>query len=166
LAGLAVTRVFGMALNELVDKVAELKPVKMRGERRTRNRITILDDSYNSNPEAARSMIDVLRAEPAERRIAVLGEMLELGHMAEKLHRDLGSYAANAGIDVLVGVCGASQAMVQEAIAAGLNGAAFFFESPEAAGDFLRNFVHEGDAVLFKGSRATHVEKALARIEG
>nr|MDQ2944654.1 UDP-N-acetylmuramoyl-tripeptide--D-alanyl-D-alanine ligase [Acidobacteriota bacterium] len=165
LAGLAVAHVLGIELSELVEAVEGLRPGKMRGERITRDGITILNDSYNSNPEAARSMIDVLHDEPAQRRIAVLGEMLELGRMAEKLHRDLGTYVAKAGVDVLVGVRGASRFMVEEAIENGLDRTAFFFDEPEAAGTFLKDFVQQGDAILFKGSRGTHVEKALARIE-
>ncbi|MBV9081549.1 MAG: UDP-N-acetylmuramoyl-tripeptide--D-alanyl-D-alanine ligase [Acidobacteriaceae bacterium] len=166
LAGLAVARVFGIELRDLIERVAALRPAKMRGERVSRGGVTILNDSYNSNPEAARSMIDVLRAEPARRRIAVLGEMLELGQMAERLHRDVGAYAAKAGVDVLVGVCGVSRFTVEEAVKAGLDShAALFFEDPESAGSFLRGFVKAGDAILFKGSRGTHVEKALARME-
>jgi UDP-N-acetylmuramoyl-tripeptide--D-alanyl-D-alanine ligase len=166
LAGLAVAHVLAIELSTLVEAVERLRPGKMRGEKSTRAGITILNDSYNSNPEAARSMIDVLRAEPAERRIAVLGEMLELGRMTEKLHRDLGSYVAKAGVDVLVGVRGASRFMVDEAMSHGLDRTAFFFDEPDAAGAFLKDFVRQGDAILFKGSRGTHVEKALARIEG
>ncbi len=166
LAGLAVARVFGIKLGDLTAEVSNLSPGKMRGERTRSRGITVLNDSYNSNPEAARSMIDVLREEPAERRIAVLGEMLELGRLAEGLHRELGMYVARAGIDVLVGVRGASWSMVDEAKKAGLSDrAAFFFQEPEAAGEFLRSFVRPGDAVLFKGSRGTHVERALATME-
>ena len=83
----------------------------------------------------------MLREEPAKRRIAVLGEMLELGGMSEALHREIGHYVAKAGVDVLVGVRGASRSMVEEAQKAGLqHHAAFFFEEPESAGDFLREF--------------------------
>jgi len=117
-------------------------------------------------------MIDVLVAEPAARKIAVLGEMLELGRWAEALHRELGRYAAGHGVDILIGVSGASRFMVDEATAAGLgkhaevcNQPAFFFEDSETAGEFLREFVRPGDAVLFKGSRGTHVERVLARME-
>ncbi|HEY7303679.1 MAG TPA: UDP-N-acetylmuramoyl-tripeptide--D-alanyl-D-alanine ligase [Bryobacteraceae bacterium] len=166
LAGLAVATAFHVPLSELTPVVAGLLTGKMRGERYAWRGATVLDDSYNSNPEAARSMLDVLRDEPARRRIAVLGEMLELGHMAERLHRELGAYAAQSGVDVLVGVRGASRLMVEEAQKAGLAGnAALFFEDPEPAGDFLREFVRPGDAILFKGSRGTHVERALAAME-
>lgn len=165
LAGLAVAKLFDIEARDLIEAVAHLSPGKMRGERSSWRGVTILNDSYNSNPEAARSMIDVLRREPAERRIAVLGEMLELGHMAESLHRDLGNYVANAGVDVLVGVRGVSRFMVEEAKQAGMIHAAFFFEEPKQAGHFLREFVRPGDAILFKGSRSTRVEDALATME-
>ncbi len=109
LAGLAVATLFRIKFEDLVDTVARLRPGKMRGERRVHGGITILDDSYNSNPDATRFMIDVLRAEPARRRVAVLGEMLELGSWAETLHCEVGAYAAKAGIDVLVGIHGAAR---------------------------------------------------------
>jgi UDP-N-acetylmuramoyl-tripeptide--D-alanyl-D-alanine ligase len=166
LAGLAVARLFEIPLEKLIDIVAELAPGKMRGERLQLRGAIILNDSYNSNPEAARSMIDVLMKEKAERKIAVLGEMLELGRWAEPLHRDLGRYAAENGVDVLIGVGGASQWMIEESIKSGLQSdAARFFEDSESAGIFLRDFVQPGDAVLFKGSRGTHVERALAKME-
>ncbi|HEX3683096.1 MAG TPA: UDP-N-acetylmuramoyl-tripeptide--D-alanyl-D-alanine ligase [Bryobacteraceae bacterium] len=165
LAGLAVAKLFDIEPRELVESVARLAPGEMRGERSHWRGITILNDSYNSNPEAARNMIDVLRQEPAERRIAVLGEMLELGRLAESLHRDLGNYVANAGVDVLVGVSGVSRFMVEEASRAGMTHAAFFFENPGDAGAFLREFVRGGDAILFKGSRGVHVERTLAAMK-
>jgi UDP-N-acetylmuramoyl-tripeptide--D-alanyl-D-alanine ligase len=165
LAALAVAKLFDIQPGELVESVARLAPGEMRGERSRWRGITILNDSYNSNPEAARNMIDVLRQEPAERRIAVLGEMLELGRLAESLHRELGNYIANAGVDVLVGVSGVSRFMVEEASRAGMTHAAFFFENPGEAGAFLREFVRAGDAILFKGSRGVHVERTLAAMK-
>jgi UDP-N-acetylmuramoyl-tripeptide--D-alanyl-D-alanine ligase len=164
LAGIAVARVFGIAAANLVDAVARLKPGRMRGERFTHRGILILNDCYNSNPDAARAMIDVLRDTPAQRRVAVLGEMLELGRWSEVLHRDVGRYAVECGMSVLVGVRGAAKTMVDAAVKAGLSeAAAYFFETPESAGEHLRAIAREGDAVLFKGSRGTRVEKALER---
>jgi UDP-N-acetylmuramoyl-tripeptide--D-alanyl-D-alanine ligase len=166
LAGIAVASVVGIQPAELVTAVANLTPGKMRGERKLWHGITVLNDSYNSNPEAVRNMLDVLHGEPAERRIAVLGEMRELGGMSEQLHRELGAYAVRAGIDVVVGIHGAARFIVESALTAGANAnAVFFFTEPEPAGDFLRGFVKTGDAILFKGSRGTKVETALARME-
>jgi len=167
LAGLAVARVFSIPLERLREAVHSLAPGKMRGERLEHNGVIIWNDSYNSNPEAARAMIDVLRSTPARRRVAVLGEMLELGPSTEPLHRDIGRYVAAQGIDVLVGIRGAARFTVEEAVRAGLSdGAAYFFEDPAAAGDFLSGMLREGDAVLFKGSRGVKVERALERVLG
>jgi UDP-N-acetylmuramoyl-tripeptide--D-alanyl-D-alanine ligase len=111
-------------------------------------------------------MLDVLKSEAAERRIAVLGEMRELGQMSEQLHRQLGEQAVKAGIDVIIGIHGAARFLVESAVQAGARPkAALFFDEPAAAGEFLKDFVKPGDAILFKGSRGTQVETALARME-
>jgi UDP-N-acetylmuramoyl-tripeptide--D-alanyl-D-alanine ligase len=162
LAGIAVAEIYGIAPESLREAVAELQPPKMRGERIWYQRMELLNDCYNSSPDAAKSMIDVLRDTPAPRRIAVLGEMRELGRWSEPLHRDIGNYVAASGIDVLVGIRGAARMMVDAAILAGLPvSAAYFFEDPGKAGSALRNIAREGDAILFKGSRGTQVERAL-----
>jgi UDP-N-acetylmuramoyl-tripeptide--D-alanyl-D-alanine ligase len=161
LAALAVGTVFGIAPEKMREAVASFAAGKMRGERTEHNGIVIWNDCYNSNPEAAQSMIDVLHETPAARRIAVLGEMLELGHAAEELHRQVGRYAATHGVDMLIGVRGAARAMVEAASRAGLE--ARFFEDPAEAGERARELARPGDAVLFKGSRGVKVEKALER---
>ena len=163
LAGIAVADVFGIAPERLQDRVKNLAIGKMRGVRREIRGITIFDDCYNSNPDAARAMLDVLRDTPARRRIAVLGEMLELGHWAEPLHRDVGTYAVECGVDVLVGIGGAASYILDAAKRKGLGaGAALFFENPVDAGRALKELAAPGDAILFKGSRGVHVERALA----
>jgi UDP-N-acetylmuramoyl-tripeptide--D-alanyl-D-alanine ligase len=164
LAGIAVAGIYGISPAHLQDVVSALAPGKMRGERFTAHGIQILNDCYNSNPDAARAMIGVLRDTPARRRIAVLGEMLELGRWSECLHRDVGRYVAECGIDVLVGIRGAARFTVDAAVEAGLAvDAAYFFDDPANAGDYLRQIAQEGDAILFKGSRGTRVELALER---
>jgi len=162
LAGIVLADLYGIERQKLVPVVEQLVPGRMRGERFFHNGILIFNDCYNSNPDAARAMIAVLRDAPARKRIAVLGEMLELGRWAEPLHRDVGKYAAAQGIDVLVGIRGAACCMLDAATRAGLRaGAAFFFETPEEAGRKLREIAEPGDAILFKGSRGVHVERAL-----
>ncbi len=167
LAAISVAYAMGIAPDRLPAAVATLVTGKMRGERFERGGVTVIDDCYNANPEAMRSMLEVLRGTPGRRHIAVLGEMLELGREAEALHRGIGRFAAELGIDALMGVRGAARFMVEEATKAGLSdSAASFFNSAEEAGDFLAGYVLPGDAVLFKGSRGVEVEKAMDRAFG
>ena len=164
LAGLAVASLYGIGFAKLVDVVRDLAAPPMRGQRIVHDGVVVLNDCYNSNPEAARAMIEVLRDTPAKRRIAVLGEMLELGRWSEPLHRDVGRYAAASGIDVLIGIRGEACHLVDAAREAGLAvNAAFFFSDATAAGEHLRRIAQPGDAILFKGSRGSHVEHALER---
>jgi UDP-N-acetylmuramoyl-tripeptide--D-alanyl-D-alanine ligase len=78
------------------------------------------------------------------------------------MHRGVGRYAVERGVDVVVGIRGAARYIVDEAARAGL--AAHFFEDSAAAGEFVRELVRPGDVVLFKGSRAVQVERALERV--
>jgi len=159
LAAIAVARELGVAPERLREPVRTFTVGKMRGQRMEHNGITIWNDCYNANPEAVESMIGVLRQTPATRRIAVLGEMLELGHASDALHRQVGRYAAEHGIDLVIGVRGSARALVEAAGAA-----ARFFEEPTAAGDFVRSIARPGDAILFKGSRGVRMELALERV--
>jgi UDP-N-acetylmuramoyl-tripeptide--D-alanyl-D-alanine ligase len=159
LAAIAVAREFGVAPERLREPVRTFTVGKMRGERVEHNGITIWNDCYNSNPEAVESMIGVLNETPATRRIAVLGEMLELGEAADSLHRQVGRYAAEHGIDLVIGVHGSARTLVDAA-----GGDARFFEEPTAAGDFVRSIARPGDAILFKGSRGIRMELALERV--
>ena len=161
LAAIAVAQVFEISPERLRPAVASFTVGSMRGERTEHEGIVIWNDCYNSNPEAAQSMLDVLRETPAVRRIAVLGEMLELGLAGEELHRQVGRYAARRGVDLLIGVRGAARAMVEAAAQAGVE--AEFFADPAEAGQRVREVARPGDAVLFKGSRGVKVEKALER---
>jgi UDP-N-acetylmuramoyl-tripeptide--D-alanyl-D-alanine ligase len=159
LAALAVASVFQIDPQRLRDAVRSFATGKMRGERTERRGIAIWNDCYNSNPEAAESMLDVLRETPAARRIAVLGEMMELGQAAPDLHRRVGRYAAKTRIDFLIGLRGNARAMVESAAEAGLPST--FVETALQAAEWAAKFVRPGDAILFKGSRSVRVEDAL-----
>jgi UDP-N-acetylmuramoyl-tripeptide--D-alanyl-D-alanine ligase len=164
LAAIAVAQVFGIAPKRLREAVRTFTPGPMRGERLDHNGIAVWNDCYNSNPEAVQSMIDALCETPAERRIAVLGEMLELGNLSAALHRQVGRHTAQRGIDLLVGVRGAAREIVAGALEAGFpQDAAWFFEDPEEAGSLVRAQARPGDAVLFKGSRGVRLERALEK---
>ncbi len=154
-AALAVARTFGIELSSLVEAVRRLTHVGMRGEVRRVGGVTVIDDCYNANPAAMKAMLDVLENTPARRRVAVLGEMRELGARSVALHQEIGAAVSAAGIDHLIAVGGDA---VQMASAAG--GSAEFYETPEAAGLRLAEYLSPGDAVLVKGSRGVALERA------
>jgi UDP-N-acetylmuramoyl-tripeptide--D-alanyl-D-alanine ligase len=166
LAGLAVARAFEIPFERLRDAVATFAIGKMRGERLEHDGVIVWNDCYNSNPEAVDAMLEVLRSTPARRHIAVLGEMLELGHAAEFLHRQAGRCAAESGLDALVAVQGAARFMAEEAVRAGMppHSVHFFERSGGAAGEFVRELAQPGDAILFKGSRGVEIERVMEKV--
>jgi len=159
LAGIAVGIEAGIALRDCCAALEPLRPEDKRGQVIRVRGATIINDAYNSNPEALKSMVATLAAVPAQRRILVAGEMLELGHEAEALHRASGVAAAKAGINIVVGVRGAAKHIADAARQAGVE--ALFFETPEEAGEWLLEHLKPGDAVLLKASRGVRLERAL-----
>lgn len=159
LAAVAVGVDRGLNPGEAVAALSTLVPSDKRGQVLQLDNITVINDCYNSNPKALHAMVDALTGMPAKRRIVVAGEMLELGPAAEEMHRSAGAHAAAKKIDVLIGVRGLAQAMVEGARRAGSR--AEFVETPEEAGEWLARETHDGDVVLLKASRGVKLEKAL-----
>lgn len=160
MAGLAVALEAGVELNAAVAGLSTLAAGDKRGQMLELGGATILNDCYNSNPEALKSMIHTLAARPTEgRRILIAGEMLELGEHAEALHAACGKAAAEAGIDLVVGVQGNAKHLATAAVAASAQ--AVFLLDAVAAGQWLAQNVRAGDVVLVKGSRGVHLEKAI-----
>jgi UDP-N-acetylmuramoyl-tripeptide--D-alanyl-D-alanine ligase len=144
---------------EAVGALATLVPADKRGQVLQVGNITVINDCYNSNPKALEAMVDALAAIRAKRRIVVAGEMLELGSAGEEMHRQAGQHISEKKIDVLVGVRGLAQAMVESARKAGTS--AEFVAGPEEAGEWLARETRDGDVVLLKASRGVKLEKAL-----
>jgi len=159
LAAVSVGLARGLKLSETVAALATLRPADQRGQVLQLGNITIIDDCYNSNPKALHAMIDALAAMPASRRILVAGEMLELGPAGEEMHRAAGRHAAAKRVDLLVGVRGLAEAMVEAAKQAGAH--AEFVATPDQAGEWLAREARDGDVVLLKASRGVKLEKAL-----
>jgi UDP-N-acetylmuramoyl-tripeptide--D-alanyl-D-alanine ligase len=163
LAAIAVGLESGMTLAEAVAVVATLAPPDKRGQVVQLGNIMVINDCYNSNPTALRAMTDALADIPAQRRIVVAGEMLELGPDAEEMHRECGRYIAEKKIDFLLGVRGQAKQMVDAAKKGGI--AAEFVATPEAAGEWLSRRTRAGDVVLMKASRGVKLEKALEKLQ-
>jgi UDP-N-acetylmuramoyl-tripeptide--D-alanyl-D-alanine ligase len=159
LAAVAAGLARGMKPSDAVAALATLAPPDKRGQVLQLGNITVINDCYNSNPKALGAMVDALAAMKAGRRIVVAGEMLELGPTGEAMHRAAGQHVAEKKINVLVGVRGLAQAMVEGARQAGTQ--AEFVVTPEEAGEWLARETHDGDVVLLKASRGVKLEKAL-----
>lgn len=167
LAATAVAIRFEIPLSDIVERAALLKPVARRGEITKAGSVTIVDDSYNSNPTALSRALAMVAAETRfPRKIAVLGEMLELGEAGESLHRGLGEEAAAAGLTALVAVGGANaKALAGGAIAAGMAaGNVHYADNSTEAAEIAAALVHAGDLVLVKGSRGIRTEVVVDRL--
>jgi UDP-N-acetylmuramoyl-tripeptide--D-alanyl-D-alanine ligase len=161
LAAVSVALGRGLKMPEAVAALATLKPADKRGQVLQVGNITVINDCYNSNPKALNAMVDALANMKAGRRIVVAGEMLELGPAGEAMHREAGKHLAEKKIDVLLGVRGLAEAMVEGARQAGAK--ADFVATPEEAGDWLARETRDGDVVLLKASRGVKLEKALEK---
>jgi len=159
MAGLAVALEAGVDLDAAVAALETLKAGDKRGEVIEVAGAILLNDCYNSNPEALCSMIHTLAARPAKRRILVAGEMLEQGEHGPELHTACGRAAAEAGLDLVAGVGGNAEHLAAAACRGGV--AALFLPDAEAAGHWLKKNLRKGDVVLVKGSRGVHLERAI-----
>ncbi len=159
MAGLAVALEAGVELDAAIRALETLTAGDKRGELIEIGGATLLNDSYNSNPEALRSMIRTLASREAQRRILIAGEMLELGEHGPALHTACGKAAAEAGLDFVVGVRGNAEHLAVAACASGV--ASVFLPDAEAAGRWLSRNLREGDVVLVKGSRGVRLERAI-----
>jgi UDP-N-acetylmuramoyl-tripeptide--D-alanyl-D-alanine ligase len=168
LAATAVALDFGIPLSTVVERAATLTPADRRGVvRRLRAGVTLVDDSYNSSPSALMNALDVIGRETrAARKVAVLGEMLELGAHANALHEDCGRAAAVAGLGLLFAIGGKpAQALARAAVAAGMPAASVTWtDTSEAAASIVAAAVRSGDLVLVKGSRGTRCDVVADRI--
>ncbi len=169
LAGLAVGLEFDVPLADMAEHVARLHPAPHRGEvLRLAGGVRVVDDAYNSNPRALQAALAVVAADGRfGRRVAVLGEMLELGEQSLALHEECGRSAAAAGLSALITVGGEpAAALGRAATAAGLDAGAVRHcaDSEEAAGVATAT-VHRGDVVLVKGSRGIRTELVVERLK-
>jgi UDP-N-acetylmuramoyl-tripeptide--D-alanyl-D-alanine ligase len=161
LAAVAVGLEWGLTPSEAVSAMGSMAPADKRGQVLQVGNTTVINDCYNSNPKALQAMVDALAGMAAKRRIVVAGEMLELGPSGEQLHREAGQYISQKKIDVLLGVQGQAERIVEAASHAGMR--AEFVATPEEAGEWLARETREGDVVLLKASRGVKLERALEK---
>lgn len=153
----------GVSNEDVREGLASYVPGKMRMNIYEKDGITVLADCYNAAPESMRAALDTISTiEVKERRIAVLGDMKELGENCEFMHRNVGYYLAQKKIDILLTVGGLG-AVIAEGAMERRPIEAFCFDNNEDAANKLREIIREGDAVLFKASRSMKFEEIIEK---
>jgi UDP-N-acetylmuramoyl-tripeptide--D-alanyl-D-alanine ligase len=165
LAAIATARSIGISWEGIQRGVAEVKPAYHRGVIVPWRGATLYDDTYNSNPYALSRAVALMRqAEVNGRRIAVIGDMLELGDRELEYHYEAGR-GISVDIDFVIGVGKRSVALLDGARHAGFTEERLFhFQNAEEAGNFLENFLRPGDLVLIKASRGIGLDKIVTKL--
>jgi UDP-N-acetylmuramoyl-tripeptide--D-alanyl-D-alanine ligase len=169
LAATAVATHMGVPLSQIAERARHMTPAPHRGELlRLPGGVTLIDDSYNSSPSALERALEIVKqATGSARKVGILGEMLELGAHAARLHAQAGRIAAESGLDLLVAIGGdAAQSMALSAIHAGMPSQAVVYvpTSGEAA-DVAATKVRPGDLVLVKGSHGVRTDLVVDRLK-
>jgi UDP-N-acetylmuramoyl-tripeptide--D-alanyl-D-alanine ligase len=152
-AAIAAAGAIGVEPGERLD----VRFSSLRGEVvQLENGVTVVNDCYNANPMSMRAALEHLAATPAERRLAILGTMAELGPDGERYHREIGALADELQIDVLITVGESALPIVS-----GFSGDRHAVATPEEAGAMLPELTQPGDRVLIKGSRSAGLERVL-----
>ena len=160
----AVAERLGLSGNEIAEGLTQFVPTRMRMNiLRRAGQITILDDTYNANPQSVRAAISVLADGPRRWKAAVLGDMLELGPFAPGLHSGVGEYLGTAGIDCLVAVGEMARYIAEGARKAGVP-QVYYCTDKGKAKEILPQIVKPDSAILVKASRGMKLEELTEKL--
>lgn len=161
-AAACVGRIMGLTNEEICEGIAHAKTIAGRTNLITLGDVLVIDDCYNANPVSMKASLDVL-AQAEGRKIAVLGDMGELGENEREMHYDVGKYAANTGVDILF-CCGTLSEELAKGAQRGHTKVMYFAER-EKLTQTLLNFVEAGDTVLVKASHFMEFPKIVKALE-
>jgi UDP-N-acetylmuramoyl-tripeptide--D-alanyl-D-alanine ligase len=166
LAAVAVAFTFSVPVEPIIEQAAQLKPSAARGTVfLLENNKRLIDDSYNSNPAALKATLKSVAELPAKRKIAVLGDMLELGEDAAEYHFSAGKQVVESGFEILVTVGPLAKHMADGAREAGMpKDCIHTFDNSRGAAESLGKFLEQGDLILVKGSRGVKMECIIERL--
>lgn len=167
LAGISIGICFGLKLEKMVESLQKYKILSKRMQKfeGIKNSI-VIDDTYNSSPEALKKAIQALVNFPfGQRKIAVLGDMLELGQDSEKLHRQAGEAISKTKMDYLITLGEEAKYIFDEALKNNFpKDKAFYFSEKDKIIEFIKKIIQENDVILVKGSRGMEMEKIVKKI--
>jgi UDP-N-acetylmuramoyl-tripeptide--D-alanyl-D-alanine ligase len=155
----AVAAELGLSREQLEAGLLSCQPARMRLQVWEFRGVTVLDDAYNANADSMTAALETLRELPCKgRRIAVLGNMAELGAQSEAAHEEVGRKAAECGVEQLFAIGSMAQVFARGARSAGLN-RVMEFPDAAAAAVAVKSFLREGDLLLLKASRSSRLER-------
>ena len=160
LAASAVSLVLGISLPDIARSLASFKLPPMHSQLYVFDDCQLIDDSYNANPESMKEALKLLQERGGQRKIAILGDMLELGNEAELYHYQLGKQAGESGVDALFVLGEFSKEVSRGAREAGTKNT-FFFQDREKLKNELFSYLKRGDSLLVKGSRGMKMEEIV-----
>ncbi len=165
LAAIAAGLELSVPIRDIIDGIAQFKTGRMRMDIISANGLTVINDAYNASPQSVKAALDVLNELECSRRIAVLGDMLELGEWSEQAHKQTGANAASCRLDYIVTVGIDAAHIAKGAVGAGFpaDRTVTFSTNDEALG-FLTRMLVPGDAVLVKGSRGMKMEEIVRKL--
>ncbi|MDE5910034.1 MAG: UDP-N-acetylmuramoyl-tripeptide--D-alanyl-D-alanine ligase [Lachnospiraceae bacterium] len=171
LAAAGVGMKFGLTIKEIKQGIADVQSVSGRSNVLSLPDYTLIDDCYNANPASMRAAIDLLSM-AFGRKAAILGDMFELGEREKQLHGQIGAYAAESGIDILICTGTLSRFMYEQAmkmnqsISSKRKVKLYYFETREEMMEKLPNILKKGDTILIKASHGMQFEKVVAQLKG
>ncbi|MBR5543855.1 MAG: UDP-N-acetylmuramoyl-tripeptide--D-alanyl-D-alanine ligase [Clostridia bacterium] len=163
LTAFAVGLEYGVSPENIAKGLRDYTPSGMRQRIKEVNGITFIEDCYNASPDSQKAGLNSLCKIAKGKKIAVLGDMLELGSFSEEAHRMVGEYASECGVDVLYTVGEESKYMADSALKSGLKNVRNFTDKKELT-EILINELHKGDTILFKASRGMKLEEIFENI--
>ena len=165
LAAIAIAHELGVTWEQIGECLHQAKLTGMRLDVTVNAAgVTVINDAYNANPDSMKSAISVLMQKNGKRKVAVLGDMYELGKYEEESHREVGRAAAEQGVDLVVAVGKLGRLIGEEAQAQGAN--VQLAGNNEDAYAYVQQYVQNGDVVLVKGSRGMQMEQIVQKLMG
>lgn len=151
-AAAAAASLEGITLSEAAEALKSLQLTDKRLSVKVNNGIKVIDDTYNASPSSMKSALDALASTKGIRKVAILGDMYELGDDSSAFHREVGSYAAGRGIDLLVAVGELSEEIKNGALCSMDAEHVIYYRKKEDFMKVMKNIIKKGDVVLVKGS--------------
>lgn len=165
-AAIIVSQSAGMKNVEIEEAIKKIVPLDNRGKIKQIGDFTVIDETYNSNPMALEKALSWVDREFEETKIAVIGDMLELGEMEDKFHVDAGRFFSGLNFSLLITVGDRAKKIGHGAVEGGFpDDRVRNFSSASEAGKFLIKEAEKGSVILFKASRGIALEKAIKEIE-